>query len=330
VSRLTCLRSGILAAAFLSALLPLGLEAQAPARKCVGILIASPDPAERYRMAFIEGMRELGYAEGANICYDFRPHEGSRARMEQDARELASAKVPLILTMSTPATLAAKNATGTIPIVFTLVGDPLGAGLVRSLSAPGGNVTGFSLLNPGLRAKRVEILHDIAPKLKRIGVLYDPAQAKIYQATLSDVEQGAKAYGKELLFVPASRPQEFDDAFSKLEAWRPEAFMLLESGLFHAHRKPLLERATRNRWPSVTGTRAYAEAGGLVSYGVDYADLSRRSASYVVRILKGAKPADLPVQQAERFELVINMKVAKAIGLAVPRHMLLRADHVIE
>jgi putative ABC transport system substrate-binding protein len=323
-------RPGILAAALLAVLLPLELQAQKPALKCVGVLSSGEDRAERVLGAFFEGMRELGYTEGANICYDVRAHQGSRARMEQNARDLVAAKVALIVATSTPVTLAAKKATGTIPIVFTTVGDPVGAGLVRSLSAPGGNITGFSLLNPGLRAKRVEILHDIAPKLKRIGVLYDPAQAKIYPSTLSDVERGAKVYGKELLFVPASTPQEFDGAFAKLEAWRPEAFMLIESTLLFLHRKALLERATENRWPSVTGTRAFAEAGGLVSYGADYADLFRRSASYVARILKGEKPAELPVQQAERFELVINMKVAKAIGFAVPRHMLLRADHVIE
>lgn len=295
----------------------------------IGILAASASSDHLVR-AFIDGMREHGYVEGKNVRFDRRYHESSRERMEQQARELASAEVALILAMSTPASLAAKKATMTIPIVFALVADPIDSGLVRSLAAPSGNITGFSLLNPELRAKRIEILHDLAPKLIRIGVLHDPRQSAIYKSAIPTVEKGAKAFGKELLFVEVGTAGNFDDAFLKLKTWRAEALVLMESPFVFMHKTALLERATQNGLPTVTASKEYAEAGGLIAYGASYADIVRRSASYAARILKGAKPADLPVQQPLKFELVINMKTARALGLSVPAHLLQRADRLIE
>jgi len=185
-------------------------------------------------------------------------------------------------------------------------------------------------MNPDLRAKRLEILHDMAPKLRRIGVLHDPKQSALDETIFLGVEKGANALGKELLFVGVGATDNIDEAFLKLEKWRALALVVLASPFFYNHRKILLERAVKYRLPTVTGTGDYAEAGGLISYGADYADLCRRSAAYAARILKGENPAALPVQQPTKFEFVINLKTAKALGLTIPRQVLLRADRVIE
>lgn len=296
----------------------------------IGLLMGTPRASQEQMEAFVDGMRGQGFVEGKNIRYERRYDDAVPQRMEQNARELAAAKVALIWTNNTPRTLAAKKATSSIPVLFALAGDPVGSGLVRSLAAPGGNATGYSLQNPELRAKRIEILHDIAPSLTRIGVLHDPRQSAVMRTALADTEKGAKALGKEMFVVEVAAADRIDEAFSKLESWKAQAVVILEASLLLANRQALHERAAKSRLPTITGSAEYAEAGSLVSYGADYVDICRRSAAYAARILKGAKPGELPVQQPTKFELVINLKTAKTLGISVPPQFLLRADRVIE
>jgi ABC-type uncharacterized transport system substrate-binding protein len=295
----------------------------------VGILQTSA-PTSNLVRAFIEGMREQGFVEGRNIRYEFRVHEGVREKMEAHARELAKSRVALIFVMNTASALAAQKSTGSVPIVFTTVGNPVGVGLVRSLAAPGGNITGFSLMNEAMRAKRVEILHEIAPAAGRIGVLHDARQSTLDAPTLADLHTAAGTFGKELRVVDVGEPARYDEALLQLDRWGAQALLLLESTRIYNHRNALLERVAALRLPLVAATGEYAEAGALISYGADYLDLSRRAAEYAARIVKGEKPANLPVQQPTKFEMIVNLRTAKTMGFSVPRQVLLRADRVIE
>lgn len=296
----------------------------------IGLLQISASSSPHLVRAFTEGMRTHGFVEGRNVRYEIRYHGGDHEKMESQARALVSEKVAAIFVMNTPTALAAQKATRTVPVVFATVGNPVEAGLVRSLAAPGANITGFALHNIGLRAKRVELLHDLSPGLKRLGVLHDSRQSALDPTTLAEVRKTAATFGKDLLLVDVGEPGKFDGAFAELEHWSAQMLLLLESTRVFHHRRALLERAAKLRLPLVAGTRDYAEAGALISYGADYADQCRRAADYVARILKGTKPADLPVQQPTKFEMVINLRTAKTIGTTIPPQMLLRADRVIE
>jgi putative ABC transport system substrate-binding protein len=216
-----------------------------------------------------------------------------------------------------------------MPIVFAIVSDPIASGFIRSLAAPGTNMTGLSLLSSEMWAKRLELLSEVRADVRRLGVLAQPGEPAS-SAQLPHIQAAAAALGKELLVVEANSADAFPRALERLKEWRADALVIVETGLFLFHRKSLIEEATKNRWPTVNSSRQYAEVGGLIAYGVDYLDSCRRSAEYVDRILKGARPADLPVQQPSKFELLVNLKAAKALGLTIPPTLLARADEVIE
>jgi putative ABC transport system substrate-binding protein len=296
----------------------------------IGVLSGgTPESAGHLVQAFIKGMAELGYQDGKNVRYEFRYGDGSNEKAQQNARELVAAKVDLIWAPGTLVVAAAQKATQSLPIVFAIVTDPVASGFIRSLPRPGTNASGITLMSAEMGAKRIEILNETFPKLKRVGVLHHPGDLSSV-AQLPFVQRGVRALGKELMVVEARALEEFAAALAKLAAWRADSLVILESGLYLTHRKTLLDWAAKHRWPTINSTKEYTEAGGVIAYGADYADNCRRSAVYVDKILKGAKPADLPVQQPTKFELTINLKAAKAMGLSIPKAMLLRADRVIE
>ena len=278
---------------------------------------------------FFKGMAELGYEEGKNVRYLRRHGDGTNQTALQVARELVAAKVDLIWAPGTQVVTAARLATNTLPIVFALVSDPVASGLVQSLARPGTNATGLTILNADTGAKRIQLLDEIFPKLKRVGVLHNPADTASI-AQLSVVSESLHALGKEMLVIEASAPKQIAPALARLAAWRPSALVILENAFFVANRKTLLEFAAKHRWPTINSSNEWVDAGGVLSYGAAWGDSCRRSAVYVDKILKGAKPADLPVERAAKFELIINLKAAKAMGLSIPGAVRLRADQVIE
>ena len=280
--------------------------------------------------AFYEGMAALGYQRGRNVQYEERfQADFSLETFEQHARELVGAKVDLIWAPGTPAAASAQKATVSMPIVFALIGDPVHSKLIRSFAAPGGNLTGMSLLLSEMWEKRVELLHEIFPAARRIGVLHNPLDAS-NAPQLPYMQKAAKVLGKELMLVEARKLEDFAAAFAQLKGWRAQALLNAESTLFLRNRQALIDAALQNRWPTLHSSREYAEAGGTIAYGADYAENCRSSAYFADRIFKGAKPADLPVQQPTKFNFVLNLKAAKALGLTIPYSVLLRADRVIE
>jgi putative ABC transport system substrate-binding protein len=296
----------------------------------VGVLSIGSEATARHLVeAFFKGMADLGYQEGHNVHYEVRYGEGSIDRFERYAREYVSDKFDLIWTSGTPAATAAQKATGSIPIVFALVGDPVYSKLVCSLPAPGANLTGMSLMISEMWEKRVEILTEIFPTVQRIGVLHNPLDSS-NAAQLPHIQKGAQALGKEVMIVGVRTPEEFGAAFAQLKEWQAQALLNAESTLFLTNKRALLDGAAQNRWPTVHSSIEYAEAGGVIAYGADYAENCRSSAAYVDKIFKGAKPGDLAVQQPVKFEFVINLKSAKALGLGIPQSVLLRVDRVIE
>jgi putative ABC transport system substrate-binding protein len=284
------------------------------------------------REAFLQGLRDLGYVEGRNLVIEYRDPEGKYDRLPALAAELAALKVDVIVVTSTPSTLAAKQATGTIPIVFTWAVDPVGSGLVASLAQPGGNVTGLSFMAPELVGKRLELLTQAVPRVSRIAVLWHPGDygERVERDMLEAVGVAAHALGVPLQLVEARGPEDFDRAFSDMVRARADAVTVQSTNVFFTERKRLVDLAAKNGLPAVYLTREFVDAGGLMSYGPNVADLHRRAATYIDKILKGAKPADLPVQQPTKFELVVNLKTAKALGLTIPPAILARADEVIE
>jgi putative ABC transport system substrate-binding protein len=279
--------------------------------------------------AFRQGLRELGYLEGQNIVIEYRWAEGRSERLPGLAAELVRLNVDVIVAPNTQAALAAKNATRTIPIVFAGVADPAGTGLIASVARPGGNVTGLSFLSPELGAKQLELLKEAVPKASRIAVLWNPGNPGL-ALTLRETEVAAKALAVQLQIREARGPNEIDSAFSAMTRERPGALLVLGDAVFLLHRTRLADLATRSRLPAMYNFREFVDAGGLMAYAANLADLFRRAAAYVDKILKGAKPPDLPVEQPMKFELVVNLKTAKALGLTIPQSVLIRADHVIE
>jgi putative ABC transport system substrate-binding protein len=291
---------------------------------------ASPSANAARIEAFRQGLRELGYVEGKNIVIEWRHHEGKVDRLPALAAELVRLKVDIIITVGPPAARAAKEATVTIPIVMMQVGDPVGSGFVASLARPGGNITGLSTLAPELSGKRLELLKEIVPKLSRVAVFgtsTSPDNAK----SLREVELAAGALKVKLQYLDVLGPKDFETAFRAASKGRAEAVLMMEEGAVAAgHQTEIAELAVKSRLPVIYRGRANVEAGGLMSYGVSLTDLSRRAATYVDKILKGAKPADLPVEQPTKFEFIINLKAAKQIGLTIPPSVLATADKVIK
>jgi len=297
----------------------------------LGFLITGSSTDQRHLIeAFGQGLRELGWVEGQNIVIDYRFAEGRFDRLPELAAELVRLKVDVIVAGPTPAAAAAKDATATIPIVMAVVGDPGGLGLIASLARPGGNVTGLSY-SVGVEtfSKGLELLKETIPKVRRIAVLSNPANPS-HALAIRDLQVAARSLGVQLQLLAAGGPAEFDGAFAAMAKERAGALLVAADSLFNLHRTRLAELATRRRLPTMFGIRENVEAGGLMSYGPSLPDLWRRTATFVDKILKGAKPADVPVEQPTRFELTINLKTAKALGLTIPQSVLSRADQLIE
>ena len=310
---------------------PLAAEAQAPAKvPRIGFLSArSPTDNPYFIEAFRQGLRELGYVEGQNIAIEYRFAEGRPERLPALAAELVRLKVDVIVTGGPPAPEAAKQATGTIPIVFAVAGDPVAEGLVASLARPGGNITGLASIAPEVVGKQLELLKEVAPKVSRVAVLQNPSN-QAHPLRLRQAEGAARALGVQLHIVQARTPPEIDAAFAAMRSQRAGGVLVLRDPLFLAQRTQIAALAAKSRLPAVYGLREEAEAGGLMAYGANVPLMYRRAATYVDKILKGAKPADLPVEQPTKFELVINLKTAKALGLTIPPSLLQRADEVIQ
>jgi ABC-type uncharacterized transport system substrate-binding protein len=312
-------------------------EAQQAAKIArIGYLSPNLATSPHLRETFRQGLRELGYVEGRNLVIEYRDAEGKVVeRIPALAAELVALKVDVIVTEAgnTVAPLAAKQATRTLPIVFVAAGDPVGSGLVTSLARPGGNVTGLSNITVDLVGKRLELLTQAVRGVGQVAVLWLPGVygERTEKEMLAGAEAAARGLGVRLQFVEASRdPGDLDRAFSDITRARAGGLTLLPSNLLFRERRRLVDLAARHRLPTVYPWRDAVDAGGLMCYGASLTDSSRRAATYVDKILKGAKPGDLPVEQPTKFELVINLKTAKALGLTIPQSVLLRADHVIE
>jgi putative ABC transport system substrate-binding protein len=320
---------GTLAGGLLAA--PLAAEAQQAAKIFrIGYLATNPTP--HFQEAFRQGLRDLGYVEGRNLVIEDRYAEGKLERLPALAAELVALKVDVIVASGTPAALAAKQATRTLPIVFTSIADPVTSRLVTSLARPGGNLTGFSVLAPELVGKCLEQLKQAIPAVSRVAVLWHPGAMteRTDKDMLKRAEVAAQALGVRLQVLEARGPADFDTAFTEMTRARADALAVLTSSMLFGERRRLVGLAAKNRLPAVYPWREGVDAGGLMAYGPDLADLLRRAATYVDKILKGAKPGDLPVEQPTKFELVINLQTARALGLTIPASLLQRADQAIE
>ena len=316
---------GILAA-------PLTVEAQQPAKVSrVGFLSLLPqEQALSHIKALHEGLRGLGYIEGQNIILEYQFADGTAERLPDLVAELIHLKVDIIVTgFGTLPALAAKQATSTIPIVFSFVADPVGSGIVASLARPGGNITGLSTLAAGLAGKRVELLKEILPQLSRVAILLNPATPAATQA-LRETQAIAATWGIQLQPLEVRTPEDFESSFAVASQEHTDALITMTDPFTIVHRARIVELAAKSRLPAIYGMRDFVEAGGLISYGANYNEPSRRAAAYVDKILKGAKPADLPVEQPMKFELVINLKTAQELGLTIPPSLLFQATEVIK
>jgi putative ABC transport system substrate-binding protein len=306
-------------------------QAQQPAGiPRIGILNPSSGSVFPARVeAFRQRLRQLGYVEGKNILNEYRYAEGKNERLPDLVAELVRLKVDIIVTTGPGATLAAKKASGTIPIVFAGASDPVGTGIVSSLARPGGNITGLSLMVPDLDGKRLELLKEAFPKVARVAFLWRSGGPR-GNLPLTDMEAAAKALGLKLLSLEVRSLDDFEGAFARAKREGAQALITTTGALINTQQRRVLDFAAKNRLPAIYHYSEFVEAGGLMSYGPDNTDVWRRAADFVDKILKGAKPADLPVQQATKFELIINLKAAKQIGLTIPPSVLARVDRVIK
>jgi putative ABC transport system substrate-binding protein len=307
---------------------PLAAPAQQPPTKTarIGFLGDVPPFLDE---AFRQGLRELGYVDGQNITIEHRAPDWKYERLPGLAAELVRLKVDVIVAASPPATEAAKQATRTIPIVFIVSGDPVAEGFVMRLARPGGNLTGLATISPELVGKQLEMLKAVVPKISRVAVLQNPDQPSHARA-VQQAGEPARALGLQLQVLNARNPSEIEAAFAAMTAQRADGLLVMRDAVFRAQRVRIVALAAKSRLPAVYGLREEAEAGGLMAYGSSVPQLFRRAATYVDKILKGVKPADLPVEQPTKFELVINLKTAKALALTLPSSLLARADQVIE
>jgi putative ABC transport system substrate-binding protein len=290
---------------------------------------ATASVTSEYAGAFLKGMRDLGYVEGKNLVMEWRSADGKLEDLPRLASELVALRVNVIVAVASPAIGAAQKATTTIPIVMAITGDPVGSGFVKSLARPGGNITGLSNMGGDTGPKLLKLLLSMVPNLSRVAVLVTPTSTT-YRAILESVQTAAQKASVKTLMVEASTPQEIEYAFSMMVQEQADAVIVGSSSFLTQQRRQIAELALKYRIPSMFAIRSNVEAGGLISYGQNIVDDFRRSATYVDKILKGAKPGDLPVEQPVSFELVVNLKTAKALGLTIPQSLLLRADEVIQ
>jgi putative ABC transport system substrate-binding protein len=310
---------------------PLAARAQQPAMPVIGYLSSFPaDINPKFTQAFRQGLNDAGFIEGRNVTIEYRwDEEGRYDRLPTMAADLVGRRVAVLFASPIPAALAAKATTATIPIVFAIGSDPVETGLVVSLNRPGGNVTGATFLSVELGAKRLELLRDLLPKIASIGLLVNPNNPNAAVQT-KEMQAATTALGLQLNIVSAGSQSDFDNAFETLVGQRTDALVLSADPFFFSHREQLVALAMRSPVPAIYYAREFALAGGLISYASSFGDSFRQAATYVGRILKGEKPADLPVLQPTKFELVINLKTAKALGINIPPTLLARADEVIE
>jgi len=314
------------------ALVPLAAEGQQTGKRVprIGFLASFSAEVIKSRVAaFQQALRELGYVDGESIIIEYRYAEGKFERLPDLAAELVRLRVDLLVVAGAPAAHAAKNATSVIPIVIGNAADPVGTGLVASLARPGGNITGLSDFNLGVVAKRLELLKEVVPTASRVAVLLNPANPT-NPLELKEIQAAAPALGVTLLPLAAKGLDDIERAFALMRNERPGALIVFGDPMFATHQRRMAELALKSRLPAIWAMRENVNAGGLMSYGTNFDDLYRRAAAYVDKILKGAKPADLPVQQPTKFELVINLKTAKLLGLTIPPSVLGRADQLIE
>jgi ABC-type uncharacterized transport system substrate-binding protein len=314
-----------------AAVWPLAARAQQPAMPVIGFLDQrSPGTIEDLLRAFRQGLKEAGYVEGENVTIAYRWGENQIDRLPALAADLVRRQVAAIAVVSEPVAFAAKAATATTPIVFILAEDPVKRGLVASLARPGGNLTGINWFASELAAKRLELLRELVPGAARVVLLVGPANVRIAESTVRNVEAAARAMGLQIRVLNANTSHEIDTAFATLASERSDALFVGSSSFFNTRRVQLAHWATHHRVPATYSARQYVEAGGLMSYGASLTDAYRQMGVYTGRILKGAKPADLPVVQSTKFELVINALTARRLGLTVPPTLQVRADEVIE
>ena len=309
---------------------PLAARAQQPAMPIIGFL-HSASPNARHVAAFRQGLSEAGFVEGQSVAIEYRWAEGRFDRLPELATDLVRRRVSVIAAPgNTTAALAAKAATGTIPIVFGVSEDPVKFGLVASLARPGGNATGIDYFTTEIVAKRLGLLRELLPRATRVAVLLNPANVTNAQMTLQELEAAARAMALQIQIFNASTSSEIDSAFAALVRRRPDAVFVAPDSFYNTRREQLSTLAARHAIPAVYAVRDYVEAGGLMSYGPDIAEMFHRVGAYTGKILNGKRPEDLPVEQVAKFELVINLKTAKALGLTIPPSLLLRADEVIQ
>ena len=318
--------------------LGLGLFAAPPAAAAqpaakthrIGVLLPSTSAESSHQLeAFRQGLRERGYIDGKNIVLEARFSEGRHDRLSALASELVRLKVDVIAAGATPGALAAKNATGTIPIVIVITADPVARGLVTSLARPGGNLTGVTTLSKELSAKQLELLKEAVPRVTRVAILVNPANPDT-GASVKGLEAAARVLGVQHQILEVRDPNEFDNAFVAMSTEHAGALFVLGDPMFITHRTRIVGLAAKSRLPAMYPHREFVDVGGLMFYGAPLSDMWYRAATYVDKILKGARPADLPFEQPTKFEFAINLKTAKALGLTIPPSLLLRADQVIE
>src|SRR5262245_3601332 len=313
--------------------IPLGADAQQAGKvPRIGYLVLSPlsDVPSPERAAFLDGLRVLGWVAGKTVAIEYRSAKWNPDLFDDLAEELVRLKVDVIVTAAGDAApKAARRATSTIPIVMAAAGDPIAVGLAASLARPGGNVTGVSAMGPELAPKRLELLKEVAPRVSRLAVLWDSTSSSS-ALELRATQAGANALGFTVKPIGVKNAGELTRAFALLEKERPDALTMFSGPLTTGYRQLVADFATKHKWPTVFGAKEFVEAGGLMSYSTSFADSFRRAAAYVDKILRGNKPGDLPIEQPTKFELVINLKTAKALGLIIPQSVLLRADQVIQ
>jgi len=290
---------------------------------------ASPKSVASRVEAFKQGLRDLGYVEGRNLAIEYRWTEGKDARLAELAAELVALKVDVIVTQGTVPTIAARRATSTIPVVFATAGDAVAAGLADSLARPAGNVTGLTIIAPELSGKRLQLIREIDPALGNLAVLVNPRNP-VSVPELRETEEAARSLGMRIHPAEASNAAGFDAAFSVIAMGRPRALIVLSDIMFLGQRARILGLASQTKLAAIAWTREFAESGALMSYGPDQLDMHRRAAGYVDKIFRGARPANLPIERPTKFELVFNLKTAKALGITIPQSILIRADQVIE
>ena len=317
-----------LLAAVLLTTVPLAAAQQPKQTFRIGVMLSGSSSSNASRIAALrDGLRELGYVERENIIVDYRFAEGKIDRFPNLAAELVRLKPDVLVTSGSPGIRALIKATDNIPIVMAAIGDAVGSGFVKSLAQPGGNVTGLSFLDPDISTKRLEILKEVLPRVARVAVLRQRTSGKqSLEATLA----AAQALKVKVQVFEVQGPNEFGGAFTAAKKGGAEAINVLASAILYASRKELVDLTTKHRWPGMYENKEFVEVGGLLSYGANLDDLFRRAATYVDKILKGTKPADIPVEQPTKFEFIINLKTAKQIGLTIPPNVLVRADKVIK